>query len=257
MPRCDLLVWILITKLAPTYYRKLDQLLTETGRYRELSSWRKAFKKAWRKLEKTPITLPLNDAYKPNTEKWICTCPSFIVSRFLICKHTIQHMHRVPPIFFLEAERYRTVPFWRHKSLKPLEEADAETMETVVRSDEQERCDEDENDEGGDEDDDDEDEGCVETHQEDGRTFEEAMEGDIELILDFAKGLRHQIQFRDQQMLNAFQREGASFLRLAKACIGKEKRMNLTRAATVSTWEKSTSSAMFYRTRPTMADENT
>jgi len=50
MPRCDLLVWILVTKLAPTYYRKLDQLLKETGRYRELSSWRKEFKKIWRKL---------------------------------------------------------------------------------------------------------------------------------------------------------------------------------------------------------------
>lgn len=232
------------------YYRKLDQLLTETGRYRELSSWHKEFKKVWRKLEKKAMTLPLNDAYKPNTEKWICTCPSFIVSRFLICKHIIQCMHRVPPIFFLEAERYRTVPFWRHKSLKPLEEADAETMETVVGSvDEQERGDEDENNEGGDDDNDDdndEDEGYVETHQEGGHMFEEAMEGDIKLILDFAKGLRHQIQFRDQRMLNTFQREGASFLRLAKACIGEEKRMNSTRAAT-----------MFYRTRPTMADENT
>ncbi|KAJ7721079.1 hypothetical protein DFH07DRAFT_691115, partial [Mycena maculata] len=33
MPRCDLLVWILVTKLAPCYYRKLDRLLTDTGRY--------------------------------------------------------------------------------------------------------------------------------------------------------------------------------------------------------------------------------
>ncbi|KAJ3753952.1 hypothetical protein EV360DRAFT_74091 [Lentinula raphanica] len=48
-PRLDLLVWILITKLAPAYYRKLDLLLTNTGRYRELSSWRKPFKKEWRR----------------------------------------------------------------------------------------------------------------------------------------------------------------------------------------------------------------
>jgi hypothetical protein len=55
-------------------------------------------------------------------------------------------------------------PFWRHKSLKPLE-AGAEMMVTMVESvvDEQERGDEDENDEGGD-DDEDKDEGCVETH---------------------------------------------------------------------------------------------
>ena len=41
MPRCDFLVWILVVKLAPTYYRKLNRLLTETGQYRELPSWRK------------------------------------------------------------------------------------------------------------------------------------------------------------------------------------------------------------------------
>jgi hypothetical protein len=185
-----LLAWILVTKLAPTYYRKLDQLLTKTGRYRELSCWRKGFKKEWRKLEKRPITLPFNDTYRPNTEKWICTCPSFVVSCFLICKHIIQLMHRVPLIFFLEAKRYRTAPFWRHKSLRPLEEEGAETMVIIVESviDEHVRGDEDENDEAED-DDEDEDEGCVETHQEDGRTFEEAMEGDIDLILDFARGL--------------------------------------------------------------------
>jgi len=155
----------------------------------------------------------------------------------------------------LKAQPRGTAPFWRHKILKPLVEADAEMTGTVVEFviEEQERDDEGE----GEDDDEEEDEGCVETHQEDGRTFEEAMEGDIELVLDFAKGLRHQIQFRDQRMLNAFQREGASFLRLAKACIGKEKRVNSTRAATVSTWEKSTSSAMFYCTRPTLADEDT
>ncbi|KAJ7194330.1 hypothetical protein GGX14DRAFT_339727, partial [Mycena pura] len=32
-PRVDLLVWILVTKLAPTYYRKLDNLFIDTGRY--------------------------------------------------------------------------------------------------------------------------------------------------------------------------------------------------------------------------------
>lgn len=69
MPRCDLLAWILIVKLAPTYYRKLDRLLTDTGRYRELPCWRKSFKRVWRKLEKTPITLPVNPAYQTDAKK--------------------------------------------------------------------------------------------------------------------------------------------------------------------------------------------
>lgn len=48
LPRCDILVWVLVTKLAPHYYRKMDRLLVDTGRYRELGSWRKDFKKRWR-----------------------------------------------------------------------------------------------------------------------------------------------------------------------------------------------------------------
>jgi hypothetical protein len=260
MPRCDLLVWILVTKLAPTYYRKLDRLLKEQARYRELSSWRKGFKKTWRKLEKTPITLPLNDAYRPNVKKWICTCPAFAISRFLVCKHLIQRMHIVPAVFFLEADRFREPPFWRHKSLEPLEQYGADSTEIGVRPDagRDDDCDIEEEDEGSDEEDDeDEDNEDNGTHQQDGRTFEEALMGDIDLIMDFAAGLRHQAQFRDQRLLDALEQEGAGFLRFAKACLEKERRMNSTRTPTMSTWEKSTSSAMFYRTRPTPADENT
>lgn len=264
MPRCDLLVWILVTKLAPSYYRKLDRLLKETARYRELSSWRKDFKKVWRKLEKKPITIPLNDAYKPNVEKWICTCPAFAISRFLVCKHLIQRMQRIPPTFFLEAKLYRELPFWRHESLKPLEEYEADSTEIIagptegvdendVGGEENEDDDEDEEGEEDVEDEDDEDS----THQNHGRTFEEALTEDIDLIVEFAKGLKHQLQFRDRRMLNALEREGASFLRLAKACMEKERRMNSTRGPTVSTWEKSTSSAMFYCTRPTLVDQRT
>ena len=69
MPRYDLLVWILVTKLAPTYYPKLDLLLKETVRYRELSSWREGVKKAWRKVEKKRITVPLNDDTNPMSKK--------------------------------------------------------------------------------------------------------------------------------------------------------------------------------------------
>ena len=75
------------------------------------------------------------------------------------------------------------------------------------------------------------------------------MTAEIDLISEFVNGLKHQVQFRDQRMLNTLQREGVAFFHLAKACIEKERRMNSTRGAPVSMWEKSTSSAMFYRTR--------
>ncbi|KAF8889149.1 hypothetical protein CPB84DRAFT_1749343 [Gymnopilus junonius] len=100
-----------------------------------------------------------------------------------------------------------------------------------------------------DEEDDDEEAG---TYQHDGQTFEEALMDEIKLIEEFTAGLKHQAQFRDGRLLNTLQREGAGFLRFAKACMEKERRLNSTRSPTVSTWEKSTSSAMFYRARPTV-----
>jgi len=102
LPRLDLLVWVLITKLVPTYYRKLEVMLNEIGRFRELPKWRKDFKAAWKKAMRTPITIPLNERYQPDIRRFVCTCPQFVVSRFLICKHLVQQFHPVNPRFFLE-----------------------------------------------------------------------------------------------------------------------------------------------------------
>ncbi|KAJ7467321.1 hypothetical protein B0H11DRAFT_2239566 [Mycena galericulata] len=110
MPRLDLLVWILVKKLAPSYYRKLDTLFVDTGRFRELASWRKAFKREWKRCQKAVITLPLNPKYRPDARQWRCTCEHLPKSRFLICKHLVQAVQPVPPIFFLEVTRNRTAP---------------------------------------------------------------------------------------------------------------------------------------------------
>jgi len=58
-------------------------------------------------------------------------------------------------------------------------------------------------------------EGVVKARGE-GDTFEEAMNANVDLIAEFAQGLRYQVQFRDQRMLNALERERAGFLRLAR-----------------------------------------
>src|SRR6266540_6238672 len=63
---CDLLAWILVTKLVPTYYITLDNLLTSNRHYYKLCSWRKKFKKTWRNLETHEMTMSLNDVYKPD-----------------------------------------------------------------------------------------------------------------------------------------------------------------------------------------------
>ncbi|KAJ7697483.1 hypothetical protein B0H17DRAFT_870000, partial [Mycena rosella] len=254
MPRCDLLVWILVTKLAPCYYRKLDTLLTDTGRFRELPAWRKDFKREWKKLERTPITLPLNPAYKTDAKRMLCTCPSLAKSRFLLCKHIVQRMCPVPPVFFLEVKRQRSAPFWVHASLRPASESnDADTPTDCTANGDAEMPTSSTAPAGAVSDLEEEDEeDLVDTHQpeEGGLTFLEAMDENIDTIIEFAKGLKFQKQFRDQRMLHALEREGASFLRLAKACLTKEKRLRSTRGTTPSTWDRSTGSAMFYRARP-------
>jgi hypothetical protein len=187
----------------------------------------------------------------------VCTCPSLAKSRFLLCKHIVQSMSPVPPVFFLEVTRQRSAPFWVHASLRPASESDdtdtpngdaemptSSTAPAGTVSDLDEEEDEDD---------------LVDTHQQEGSglTFLEAMDENIDTILEFAKGLKFQKQFRDERMLHALEREGASFLRLAKACLTKEKRLRSTKGMTPSTWDRSTGSAMFYRARPARSDGTT
>jgi hypothetical protein len=162
-------------------------------------------------------------------------------------------MHIVPAVFFLEANRFREPPFWRHKNLIPLAEYSGSTEIGVSMGPEEEGDDAEDSDIDDDEDDEEDEEDR--THQHDRRTFEETLTGDIDLISEFTDGLKYQAQFRDQRLLNALEREGGGFLRFARACMEKERKLKSTRTPTLSTWEKSTSSAMFYRARP--ADQNT
>lgn len=102
------------------YYRKLEVMLNNIGHFRELPKWRKDFKAHWIQAMKTPITMPMKESYRPNAKCFVCTCPQFVISRFLICKHLVQLFHPVDLQFFLEVTRNRTTPFWSHSSLKPI-----------------------------------------------------------------------------------------------------------------------------------------
>ena len=256
-PRLDLLVWILVKKLAPIYYRKLDQLLHNTGRFRELPSWRKAFKREWRKLMNTPVDTPINPKYRPDSLKWVCTCPYFITSRFLTCKHLIQAIGPVPPTFYLEVKRNRTTPFLLHRILQPGGPNHPTSASSVGDS---EAVDENKTSPNvGDEElEDDDEDGLVDTESGlaigDRATFRERFTEHIETIRQFCGGLEYQLQFEDHRMLETLEREGASFLRLAQSCLSCERRMNSLRGSSPTTWERETAKAMFYRTRPPRRD---
>jgi hypothetical protein len=234
--------------------------MSNTGRYRELPSWRKEFKRTWKKLAKTPIELPINDKYRPDSRRWVCTCPNFVRSRFLVCKHLVQSVQQVPPLFFLEVKRNRTTPIWQHPSLIPLE-LDADTSSVVSagpandnRSEEPVERDDTGSDDGNED-------GLVDTGPNtmmggEG-TFRERFAENIKTLREFCDGLEYQIQFEDERMLNAVERDGSSFFRLARSCLDRERRMNSTRGQSPTTWERETARAMFYRTRPRHTDINT
>ena len=112
LPRLDLLVWVLITRLAPTYYQKLEVMLNDIGRFCELPKWRKDFKTDWIIAMRTQITMPLNKKYHPDAQHFVCTCPQFVISRFLLCKHIVKQFHPVDPRFFLKVTWNHCLPFW-------------------------------------------------------------------------------------------------------------------------------------------------
>jgi hypothetical protein len=131
----------------------------------------------------------------------------------------------VPPIFFITVKRNRTTPIWQHTSLVPLTndpEAESSTGLTAIASMSAllgDPINENEPEDARDEDEDEDD--FVDTAADgwtgSGSTFrEQCME--IETIRNFCDGLEYQLQFEDRRMLETVQREGSSFLRLARNC---------------------------------------
>ncbi|KAJ7046236.1 hypothetical protein C8F04DRAFT_1024649, partial [Mycena alexandri] len=118
-PRLDLLVWILVTKVTPAYMARAHALedTYRVGRAKPLTPYRKVFKSTWRALQKLPLSDDADKKYITCIVTWTCTCPGFKYNACLLCKHLVQAVGDVPPIFFIQVVRRRTVPFYHHKAL--------------------------------------------------------------------------------------------------------------------------------------------
>jgi hypothetical protein len=192
----------------------------------------------------------------------VCTCPSFVRSHFLICKHLVQSVQPVLLLFFLKVKRNCTTPIWQHPTLIPLEPAaDASSVEGAGPVNEN-QIGEDliKRDEVG-SDEENEEDGLVDigpnTTTGGEGTFHEQFSENIKTLCKFCDGLEYQIQFEDQWMLEAVERDGLSLFRLARSCLSQEHCMNLTRGQLPTTWEREMTRAMFYRTRPPRIDNDT
>ncbi|KAJ3780635.1 hypothetical protein GGU10DRAFT_321469 [Lentinula aff. detonsa] len=248
-PRVDLLVWILVAKLTPTYQRKLNNLTLDIGRYRGLAGWRKAFKQEWKKLEWRPITLPLNPRYRPQVKQWACTCPSQAPNRFLLCKHLVQGVKPKRHILVLEVTRLRTAPFWQHPSLIPKTDlpkgyVDRDFIQVDIPNEQQLDPQQNEPEDGNESD------GEEEEYEYASATYTERMDELIGKLRSFADGLHYQKQFRDVGFLNTLEKHGSGFFRMLDSCLDKERRQNHNGGAPTRTWDPKAASAMFYRTQP-------
>jgi hypothetical protein len=115
----DVLIWILVKKLAPTHSSKLDGL-RESGRHRKLPEWRKEMKKEFRHCTTAPLTNPEEATWATDPLRWTCTCPAMVSSRFFVCKHLVQACEPIPARFFMIVSAHnQTMPFWSHPLLVP------------------------------------------------------------------------------------------------------------------------------------------
>ena len=80
-PRVDFVVYIMEKQLLPSFRNELFNL--KNGRKKP--TWWKEFVRDWNKARETEI----NRLYSTNYDTWTCSCPSFLQSRFLICKHLV------------------------------------------------------------------------------------------------------------------------------------------------------------------------
>jgi hypothetical protein len=97
-PRLDQLVWIIIYKVTPAYMA-CAEILEDSyrlGRSKQLTTYQKYFKVAWKKLEQAQVS---NWQYNTNVVNWTCTCGRQKYDRHHLCKHLVQAVDPPPACF--------------------------------------------------------------------------------------------------------------------------------------------------------------
>lgn len=251
-PSLDLLTWVLNARLLPVYRNVINKINHPTGRPRDARSWRKAFKAQWKKCAATDVSgrdiFPYTK-YDPNPYDWVCGCPAFRSSRFLICKHLIDLCHPVSSRFFLEVTRNRTTPFWSHPSLQPLIPCDVSPTQ-LTQSAINELTDaladtnidiDDDSDSDLDFDD--------SLPEERAKGFEERINKTANILEKFAKLYRYQIQFGELRFEREAEKQLARAVGFMEDCLDVERLENSLTGEKPTTWGRK-STTMFLFTRP-------
>lgn len=117
-PRIDLVSWVLVSRVVPQVIKRMKAII-ESEQRMGTAHWRKIFKKEWRNLKNQDVDLQSLSKYHTDPTNWTCACESFLLSRFLICKHILSCYEDVqdPVSFFSRIRRQRHRPFWIEKQL--------------------------------------------------------------------------------------------------------------------------------------------
>jgi hypothetical protein len=115
-PRVDLVVWILTSRVLPDAVHRMTAI--SNGQFRIFKArWREAFKKQWRKEACKTVHPDKLKEYHTSPVDWVCSCRSFLHSRFLICKHIVHCFESPSPEFFETVSRQTIYPFWKDVQL--------------------------------------------------------------------------------------------------------------------------------------------
>lgn len=125
-PRIDLVTWVLCTRVIPDsihLLRALTDPKAPQSRFTE-ASWRKKWKAEYTRLEDKAVEVKPEKImhYHTDPRLFVCSCPAFLVSRFLLCKHIVR-CHRPAnreqrALMKRLVQRNRVAPFWSVPQLR-------------------------------------------------------------------------------------------------------------------------------------------
>ena len=87
-PRIDLVTWILTTRSISHGLNRMKAILDGDERM-GVASWRRDFRQDWKQCQAQFVNSQNFFKYHTDPIKWTCGCETFLLSRFLICKHIV------------------------------------------------------------------------------------------------------------------------------------------------------------------------
>ena len=84
-PRLDYVIYVICEHLLPQQENRLLQLING----RQHPHWWEEFKREWKKTGQRNVSTNPEERYYTSEALWVCSCPNFLQSRFLLCKHLV------------------------------------------------------------------------------------------------------------------------------------------------------------------------